>query len=300
MPWGFGQKVNWKMSQNKLLLIMNKVILNGKMTIIGWQEMQTIIFSRKFLLFLFAFVLPPVTQLIADPAPISVGSTDVEEYFQSFIGKFVLTFFSFGGDEELVPFGGIAGLIVLILIILICSEFLAQEFEEKTISMLLVKPIRRSGIIFGKLFGFLILIGILSVLVIFGHATFLVWQMQGNFDQLLNICLNTAPICTLTLILGFFSLASLMMVLSAFFNRGLYAALSGILILFGNEIFIQGIIGPEYRLSYQLGIILEKYVTISEYTLYSGDFLLSLVVIVGLNAFCLITTMVIFFRRDFP
>lgn len=287
------------MSQNKFLLTLNRFIFNGKMTIIAWREIQTIIFSRKFILFLLAFFLPPVTQLLADPAPIRGSSTDVEEYFQFFNGKFVLNFFSFS-VEEMVPLGGIASLIVLIITILICSEFLAREFEEKTISLLLVKPIGRSEIIFGKLFGFLILIGILSVLAIFGHGLFLVWQMQGTPNQLLDIYLGSAPICTLILILGFLSIASLMVLLSTFFNRGLYAALSGILVLFGDEIFIKGIFGPEYQLSYQLGVILEEFITISDTTLHSGDFLLSLVVLVYLIAFCLITALIIFYRRDFP
>lgn len=288
------------MSQNKILLTFNRVILNGKMTIVARREIQTIILSRKFILFLIAFVLPPVTQLLADPAPIGVNTTDIDEYFQSFIGKFVLNFFSFSNEEETVPFGGIAGLLVLILSILICSDFLAREFEQKTISLLLVKPMRRSEIIFGKLIGFLVLIVPLSFLVIYGHAAFLTWQMQGNFDQLLNIYLSSAPICTLTLILGFLTLACGMMMLSSFFHRGLYTALTGILIIFGNEIFIQGIFGSEYRLSYQLGIILEEYIIISETTFYSGEFLLSLVVLVSLNALFLITAMIIFFRRDFP
>ena len=288
------------MSQNKLVLTFNRVILNGKMTVVARREIQTIILSRKFILFVFAFVLPPVTQLLTIPAQIGVNASDIEEYFQSFIGKFVLNFFSFSGEEEMVPFGGIVGLLVLILIILICSDFLAREFEEKTISLLLVKPMRRSEIIFGKLIGFLVLIVPLSFLVIYGYATFLTWQMQGNFDQLLNIYLGSAPICTLTLILGFLTIACGMIMLSSFFHRGLYAALTGILIIFGNEIFIQGMLGPEYRLSYQLGIILEKYIIISETTLYSGEFLLSLVVLVSLNAFFLITAMIIFFRRDFP
>ena len=153
------------MSRNsRLPSIAEKFVFDTKMNVIMMRQLQQIIFTRKFVFILLAFILPLAGQLLT-PVPLPANSASVREHFESFTGRYVLSFFSVLGDE-LLPNGGLSGLIVLIVVVLICSEFLAAEYEEKTISMLLVKPIRRSEIIFGKLMGFAFFAGVLSTLLI--------------------------------------------------------------------------------------------------------------------------------------
>ncbi len=302
MHWELDQRVSWKMSWNRSESVLQGIrgyLLDSPLSILIQRQFRTIVVSKKFFLIVFAFILPLAFQLLYVPAPKAKSTADIKDFFESFYGKYVLNLMSaLSGDK--VQYGAISGLLFQILVILICSEFLAQEYEEGTISILLVKPVRRSEILFGKLFGFMFFSAILGFITTYGYTALLVWQMQGDVQNYIDVALTSATVCYFVLLLGIFTLATFMLALSAFFSKGLYAALTGILVLFAIEIFVTGIYGPEYSLSYQLGIILEEFVILSNTNLYKGDWLFSLVAIVLLNAFFLLFAMINFFRREFP
>lgn len=286
----------------RLTMFFEKIknfFLDSPLLIVAMHQVRQSILSRRFILIMLALVLPLVVQLIYEPAPVADSNTDLKDFYEPFEAKYVLNLFS-PMDVEQVPFGNIASLLFIIFLILTCSEFLAQEYEEKTISILLVKPLRRSDIIFGKLMGFIFLLGTLEALILLGHSIGLTWQMQASTEALMSVILFSLPLILGTFMLGLAFMSSFMMALSAFFNKGLHAALTGILIFFGDEIFVRVIVGTEYRLAYQLGVIIEEFIAISNESLYSGDYLFSFNVIVILITSFLLFTLIVFFRREFP
>ncbi len=278
---------------------IKSAIQDSPLLILARHQIRQTMGSRRFFIILFALILPIGVQIIYEPAPAATTVDDLRDFYEPFDAKYVLNLFSPLGVER-VPFGNLASLIFIIFLILTCSEFLAQEYEEKTISILLVKPLRRSDIIFGKLLGFFFLLSTLEFLILLSHATALAWQMQASTEALMTILIFSLPIIQVIFILGLLFISTFMIMLSAFFNKGLHAALTGILIFFGDEIFVRAIVGTEYRLEYQIGIILEEFVSISNDNLYSGDYLFSLdVLIISITSFLLLT-MIIFYRREFP
>ena len=267
--------------------------------ILATHQIRQTVTSRRFFLILFALILPIMVQLIYEPAPIATADEDLKEFYEPFGAKYVLNLFSPIGVEQ-VSFGNLASLVFIVFLILTCSEFLAQEYEEKTISILLVKPLRRSDIIFGKLLGFFFLLSGLEFLILVGHAIGLTWQMEASTESLINVLVFSLPIIQGSFMLGLLFISSFMIALSAFFNKGLHAALTGILAFFGDEIFVRVIVGTEYRLEYQLGIIVEEFISISNESLYSGDYLFSFNMIVISITIFLLVAMIIFYRREFP
>ncbi|MFX1512331.1 MAG: ABC transporter permease [Promethearchaeota archaeon] len=251
------------------------------------EEIKITIKTNKFKLLVLILIIPVIIQLLSREEIVSQGSDICLEKFQEITGSWILNFWTAWA--------------VQIVIILLSSEFIAGEYEQDTLRILLTKPIKRSEILLGKYFGFLLYIfGVFSIALI-SLALILVWEYGGDVDTFLKICQQFLLPGLLVLICGVLLTSSLTTIFSATFRRSLFASLTSLFLFFGHMFIGPILFGSEshFTLQYQLGILLENYYQLSPTeNVYLGDPLTAFSGLIGLSLLFLTIALLAFYRRD--
>lgn len=274
---------------NSSLNIYLSRILDAKPILIASEEIRNVFKTLKFKFMLLVMLLPLLLQILA---PEKMGNTieGIPGLFQRLAGGQILGFWT--------------GWAAQILVIFLAADMIAGEEENDTLKILLAKPVRKSEILLGKMLGFVIYIGIVTTVVLYGFGVVLIWQENGSYDDFWDIVLNALFPGVAVVLLGLITCASLTVMLSAGLKRSLYAGLTGLLLIFGHAIIGPVLFGEElanfqFTLNYQLGILLEQFYVLSPAeNVYEGDPLTAFTLLVSLNLLFLSTALLLFYRRE--
>lgn len=258
---------------------------------IAREETTRILNSRKFKIILFVMLLPVIILLLSageiNPADVGVDAT-------------VLAF-ERGGGENILDFW--VALPAQFLVILIAAELIAGEVENETLTLLIVKPIRRADILFGKLLAFLICILVITIIPLLAFAGLTTLIYQGGREGFGEILWGPFALGEGVLIFGLLTIGCFTILFSSLTRKSLYGALASLLTLFLFNLFVPNLsfLGPSYTLEYRLGLILEEgYRLATETKIYSGDPLLTLAILTWLNVMFLAVSLIALFRREMP
>lgn len=189
------------------------------------------------------------------------------------------------------------------MVIILMSELLASEIDRGTMRLLLTKPIRKSEILFGKLFA-----GMTGLAVIFGvpHLILYVYMVLlykrgfGGFTATIGDILLALGVTLLVLgTLGAFS-----MFLSVMLSRPLYASLASFGVIFVAQFILPQLPfsdDPErFTLNYQLGVLLKKGFTLhTGLDAYKGDPTTSALFFGAVMLLSLIFALIGLYRREY-
>lgn len=240
--------------------------------------------SLKMRILLFLFAVP---FLLTWLFPQTLVNDDIDRY----LANRMLNYFG------IINFDFIA-LITQIILIMASAELIARELEEKTLPLLIIKPINRSDILIGKFLGLF-----LPVFVFYSGSLFLQvidfyfkygWSVEELITRIISswlpvICMGA---------LGFSFLIILTIFFSLMFSRGIYGALASIVFFIGNDILFVN--NPEIRFSYQLGVVIEEMVDLGKINIYQAhDPLFILIGLISLLIFLFNLTLIMLYRREF-
>jgi len=253
------------------------------------NEVYRLLKSRRLKVMLVLMLLPVVVYFFTHEEITEYSAKALEISFQINVSQFLINFW--------------ASVIGQLVVIIVMSDLLASEIDRGTIRLLLVKPIKKSEIVFGKFFS-----GITAVLVIFGIPYFVMQiymvllyksgfeGFRATFDDFLFALGVTV------LVLG--SLGAVSMLLSVVLSRPLYASLASFGLVFTAQFILPQLPffdNPErFNLSYQIGVLLKRGFTLHiGLDTYKGDPTMSAVFFVSVILLSLIFTLLGLYRKEY-
>jgi len=276
---------------SKVLEKLRQIIHDLKILPIAREETTRILNSRKFKIILFVMFLPVIIFLLEsgelNPADYGIDATVLA--FEQAAGGNIISFW--------------VALPAQFLVILIASELIAGEVENETLTLLIVKPVRRADILFGKLLAFIISILFITFVPLLGFAGLTTLVYQGGRSGFWEILKGPFAFGEGVLILGLLTVGCYAIMFSSITRKSLYGALASLLTLFLFNLFVPNLsfLGPSYTLEYRLGLILEEgYRLAVESKIYSGDPVLTFAILSWLNILFLVIALIALFRREMP
>ncbi|MBC7095083.1 MULTISPECIES: ABC transporter permease [Thermococcus] len=253
------------------------------------NEVYRLLKSRRFKVMLVLMLLPVVIYFFTHEEITEYSAKALKISFQINISQFLINFW--------------ASVIGQLIVIIIMSDLLASEIDRGTIRLLLVKPIKKSEIVFGKFFS-----GITTVSLIFG-IPYLVMEIYmvllyksgfegftATFDDFLYALGVTI------LVLG--SLGAVSMLLSVILSRPLYASLASFGLVFTAQFILPQLPffdNPErFNLSYQIGVLLKRGFTLhTGLDTYKGDATMSALFFLSVILLSLTFTLLGLYRKEY-
>ncbi|MHA2363312.1 MAG: ABC transporter permease [Candidatus Hodarchaeales archaeon] len=193
----------------------------------------------------------------------------------------------------------VVSLIMQILLIISSAELLAREIEDDTLQLLIVKPINRSEIFFGKVLGLYLPIMILYSLSLLLEVINFSLKFNWSIDETLNRMISSwLPVVAVGCI-GFGILILVTVFLSLLFSRSIYGALVSLIFFLVSDLFFVN--DSEWRFKYQLGIVIEEMVDLGKENLYKandpllilGFLIFTFILIINMN-------LILLYRKELP
>ncbi|NJE07024.1 ABC transporter permease [Thermococcus sp. M39] len=253
------------------------------------NEVYRLLKSRRLKVMIVLMLLPVVVYFFTHEEITEYSAKALKISFQINVSEFLINFW-----------GSVIGQLIVIILM---SELLASEIDKGTMRLLLVKPIKKSEIVFGKFFA-----GMTGIILIFGIPYFvmqiyMVLLYKSGFDGFRATFGDFLFALGVTLlILG--SLGAFSMFLSVILSRPLYASLASFGIIFTAQFILPQLPffdDPErFNLSYQIGVLLKKGFTLhAGLDAYKGDPNMSALFFLSIILLSLAFTLLGIYRKEY-
>lgn len=255
--------------------------------IIAHEEFIDTVKSRKYRFFLLALLIPFLIALATLPPGSDTGVKVSVKAFEEGVGEFIGSYWAAWPGQ--------------ILAILLAAEFIAGEYENETLRLLLVKPLHRYEILLGKFIAFLatLTLAIFAALFVYDGVVIMrhgggksgLWKsLPALFGGLFIVML---VLLTVAIITAFFSTIS---------TKSLHAALFSIILTLFYTLILAIITSKEpdkFALQYQAGVIYSEFFRTSG-TTFTGDYKNALIAFGIVNIIALIATLIALNRKEIP